>query len=136
MKTIIILTVFCSLVINNCFSQNKADDILGYYLSPDVKSDDKTQMEIYKTPDGKYAAKVVWISNKAKSHFIGTVQIKELTYNPKEKVWKNGKVIYEGGEYSVTVSISEPEKLKLRGYLGISLFGKTIYWTKEKELRK
>ncbi|MDR0371043.1 MAG: DUF2147 domain-containing protein [Prevotellaceae bacterium] len=136
MKTIILLTIFYSLTVGHCFTQNKADAILGYYLSPDVKSDDKTQLEIYKTSDGKYAAKVVWTGNKAKRHLVGTIQIKNLTYNPKENLWDNGKVVYEGGEYSVTANISEPGKLKLRGYLGISLFGKTIYWTKEKALRK
>jgi len=136
MKKVVLFIVLGILTIQYCFSQNKADDIVGYYLSPDIKSDDLSQMEIYRAQDGTYEAKVVWISNKAKSHFLGTVQIWGLIYDADKKEWRNGKVRYDGSDYSITVSICEPGKLKLRGYVGFSLLGKTIYWIKEKELRK
>ncbi|MDL2308673.1 DUF2147 domain-containing protein [Bacteroidales bacterium OttesenSCG-928-C03] len=133
----IMVTIFLGVLATMCcFSQNNADDIVGYYLVTDIKSKDKSQMEIYRTGDGKYEAKVVWMENKAKNDQVGSVQIRNLTYDAKSKEWRQGKVKYGGDEYSVVVSVSEPGKLKLRGYLGISLFGKTMYWTKEKALRK
>lgn len=136
MKKILIMILLGILPATYCFSQTTADDIIGYYLTLDPKSKEKNQMEIYKTDDGKYEAKVVWVENKEKISMVGTVPIRNLTFDPKSKEWKNGKVKYDGDDYSLNVSISEPGKLKLRGYLGISLLGKTIYWTKENELRK
>jgi uncharacterized protein (DUF2147 family) len=113
-----------------------ADDIKGYYLAYDPKTNDKAQMEIYRTAEGKYEIKVVWVENKSKNHEIGKVQIKNLIYDSKAQEWKNGKVMYEGSEYNMTASFSDDGRLKLRGFIGISLLGKTQYWTKEKELRK
>ena len=118
------------------FSQTRADDIIGYYLTHDPKTNDKAQLEIYRTADAKYEAKVVWVENKKNSNQVGTVQIRNLTFDAKSKEWKNGKVMYEGSEYSMTISFSDDGRLKARGFLGISLLGKTQYWTKEKELRK
>jgi uncharacterized protein (DUF2147 family) len=136
MEKIVITILLGILTATHCLSQNNADDIIGYYLASDIKSKDKSQMEIYRTTEGKYEAKVVWMENKAKNDQVGSVQIRNLTYDAKSKEWKHGKVKYDGDEYSITVSISEPGKLKLRGYLGISLFGKTMYWTKEENIRK
>ena len=118
------------------FSQTRADDISGYYFGSEPKTNDKFQMEIYRTSDGKYEGKVVWVENKKNSNDVGTVQIRNLEYDSRAKEWKNGKVMYEGGEYSLFVSFTNDGKLKLRGYLGISILGRTVYWTKETELRK
>ena len=118
------------------FSQTKADDVTGFYLTFDPKTNDKAQLEIYRAGGGTYEAKVVWVENKAVSHEVGTIQIRNLTYDPKSKEWKNGKVKYDGSEYSMNVSFTDDGRLKARGFLGISLLGKTQYWTKEKEARK
>ena len=116
------------------FSQTQADDITGYYLAHDPKTNVKAQMEIYRAADGTYEAKVVWDENN--SVHVGTVQMRNLTFDVKSREWKNGKVMYDGSEYSMIVSFNNDGRLKLRGYLGISLLGKTVYWTKEKELRQ
>lgn len=118
------------------YSQTKADDITGYYYVTDPKNGDNAQMEIYRTTDGTYEAKVVWVELEKNRNNVGTVQFRNLTYDPKNHEWIHGKVTYDGSEYSVKVSLVEPGKLKVRGYLGISLLGKTVYWTKENELRK
>ena len=117
------------------FSQTRADDVTGYYLGSDPKTNDKFQMEMYRTSNEKYEGKVVWVENKSNSGDVGTVQIRNLVFDSKTGEWKNGKVMYEGSEYSLIVSFTDDGKLKLRGYLGFSLFGRTMYWTKEKELR-
>ena len=136
MKKVLFISLFALWQTLAVFAQAKADDILGYYLVAEPKTGDKAQMEIYKTADGKYEGKVVWVENKSQSNNVGTVQIRNLSYDAKSGEWKHGKVMYDGGEYSMHMSFIEPGKLKVRGYLGISLLGKTVYWTKENELRK
>jgi len=136
MKRLLFISLIAFMQTAAAFSQTQADDITGYYLATDPKTGDKLQMEIYKTPEAKYEIKVVWVENPAASSHVGTVQFRNLTYDPKNREWINGKVMYDGSEYSTKISFSEPGKLKVRGYLGISLLGKSVYWTKEKELRK
>jgi len=136
MKKILSIVLIASWCAAPIFSQSKADDIVGIYLVLEPKTKEKSQMEIYKTADGKYEGKVVWVEKKTDDNVIGSVQIRNLTYDPKNKDWRNGKVTYEGSQYSMTASFSEPGKLKIRGFLGVSLLGKTEYWTKEKEIRK
>jgi len=130
--SITIFMVLCQAAV--IFSQTQADDITGYYLAHDPKTNVKAQMEIYRAADGTYEAKVVWDENN--SVHVGTVQMRNLTFDVKSREWKNGKVMYDGSEYSMIVSFNNDGRLKLRGYLGISLLGKTVYWTKEKELRQ
>ena len=136
MKRLLFISLIAAMQIVTAYSQTKADDIIGYYLAYDPKTDDKLQMEVYKTPEEKYEIKIVWVENLTTSDHVGTVQFRNLIYDPKNNEWINGRVIYEGSEYSAKISFVEPGKLKVRGYLGISLLGKTVYWTKEKELRK
>jgi uncharacterized protein (DUF2147 family) len=50
---------------------------------------------------------------------------------PGDTSW-NGSVLdpQTGKMYSAKVSIPEPGVLKLRGYVGIALFGQTVTWTR------
>ena len=46
--------------------------------------------------------------------------------------WENG-TIYDpksGNTYSCTMELDGPDKLKVRGYIGISLIGRTDVWTR------
>lgn len=47
--------------------------------------------------------------------------------------WENGWVYdpESGSTYTAEMRLDGPDKLKLRGYLGISLFGRTQDWTRE-----
>ena len=49
--------------------------------------------------------------------------------------YKNGKVYdpKSGNTYKAYLKLVEPKKLKLRGYVGISLFGRTSYWFKQNQ---
>ena len=44
--------------------------------------------------------------------------------------WKNGRIYSpkEGKTYKCTMALDGPDRLKIRGYVGISLFGKTEIW--------
>lgn len=48
---------------------------------------------------------------------------------------KDGKILdpASGNTYSCYIELESPDKLKLRGYLGFSLLGRTQYWFRIKE---
>jgi uncharacterized protein (DUF2147 family) len=49
-----------------------------------------------------------------------------------DNVWKGGKVYdpKSGNTYSGKMTLVSPAQLKLRGFIGISLFGRTDVWTR------
>ena len=116
----------------------KADDICGIYHSKDPFSKEGSQCEIYKAANGTYEAKVVWVENPKKKDQLGLVFMTGLTYNAKEKEYQNGKLKYPGksGTYKTYIRLTDDKKtMKMRGYLGVSLFGLTVDWTRESKLR-
>jgi len=119
-------------------AQNNADDIVGYFYSIDPFTKEPSQNYIYKAADGTYEGKVVWVQNPKLKHHLGYVFLTKLTFNPKENEWQNGVMLYPGknGTYKAYMSITPDGKLKVRGYWGFSMLGKTLYWTREQELRK
>jgi uncharacterized protein (DUF2147 family) len=131
--TIITLTIF----VVASYAQ-KADDILGIYFCVDPFSKKQSQAQIYKAKDGTYEAKVVWTNDPDGYDQIGLVFMRGLTYNAKENEYQNGKIQYPGkkGTYKAYVRIADGGKtLKMRGYLGVSLFGMTVDWKREDKIR-
>ena len=56
--------------------------------------------------------------------------------NPKNtKVWEGGNIYKadDGDTYNATISVVDANTLKLRGYKGIPLFGKTQHWKRVSE---
>jgi uncharacterized protein (DUF2147 family) len=49
--------------------------------------------------------------------------------------WSEGSILdpRNGKIYTCYIELINPNKLKIRGYIGISLFGKTAYWEKALE---
>ena len=120
--TIIFLTAFVAA----SYAQ-KADDILGIYFCVDPFSKKQSQ-----------AAKVVWTNDINGQDQVGLVFMKGLTYNAKENEYQNGKIKYPGkrGTYSAYIRIVDGGKtIKMRGYLGVSLLGKTVDWVRESKVR-
>lgn len=127
------------------YSQNKADAITGLWHTEEKDS----KIEVYKK-GGAYFGKIVWLSDsigprndirrdvnnedeeRQKRPLIGLNIVKELEWDAAEEEWNNGK-IYDprsGDTYSAFAQLEEPNKLKLRGYLGFSLIGRSTYWTR------
>ena len=50
-------------------------------------------------------------------------------------VWKGANILNakNGKEYGCHISLVEPDLLKIRGFVGYPIFGKTLYWTRVKE---
>lgn len=102
-------------------------------------------VEIYEK-NGKIYGKVVDILNpKDKSKtcvncsgedknkpLLGLVVIKGLTKEGDE--YTNGKILdpKHGKLYKCYISCEGPDKLKVRGYIGVSLIGRTQYWHRVK----
>ena len=138
----LLLMVICTLPV---FSQNK-DAVLGKWLN----SNGEAQILIYKS--GKeYNGKLVWLKDikdkegkvkvdtknpKAvlqKRPLLGLELLKGFNYM-EDGTWQDG-TIYDpktGKTYSCKLSLTNNDKLNIRGYVGISLLGRTEIWTRIK----
>jgi uncharacterized protein (DUF2147 family) len=59
------------------------------------------------------------------------VLMKDFEYDSKN-VWDDGE-IYDpksGKTYSCKMTLTDPRRLEVRGYVGISLIGRTDVWTR------
>jgi uncharacterized protein (DUF2147 family) len=126
-------------------SAQKADAILGSWVNPNGED----HILIYKK-GSKYFGKLDWIKypndeqGKPKTDKknpddalksrpeLGLELLKDFTYDG-EKVYEDG-TIYDpknGKTYSCKMTL-EGNSLKIRGYIGISLFGRSEIWTRIK----
>jgi uncharacterized protein (DUF2147 family) len=124
-------------------SAQNADAVLGKWLNPSGEG----QVEIYKKGD-KYFGKLAWIkfpddaSGKPKTDIknpdaslrtrpeLGLELLKNFTFDG-DNVYEGG-TIYDpksGKTYSCKMTLNG-KKLKIRGYIGVSLFGRTEEWTR------
>jgi len=119
------------------FAQNKPDDIIGYYLNEDPFSGTLSQIYIYNAGNGTYEGIVIWTKEESRKQFEGLVFMTGLTFNAKENEWENAAIIYPGkkGKFKAFMRLEKNGQLRVRGYWGVSMFGKTLYWPKEEESR-
>jgi uncharacterized protein (DUF2147 family) len=124
------------LVVNIAFAQS-ANSILGTWLSEKKES----KIEVYQQGE-KYYGKIVWTKTdgikddknpdaKLKSRpLLGLLILTNLERDG-DNEWDNGKIYdpVSGKTYSCNASLKDG-KLKLRGFVGVSLFGRTSIWTK------
>lgn len=151
MKLKAILMLMMAMVITPFTQLNaqdfKADDILGVWMNEDKDA----QVEIYKD-NGKYFGKIVWLlnpideeTNKPKLDdknedvslrdrpVMGLLLLKDFVFDGDDE-WEDG-TIYDpknGKTYSCYMEFEDEDDmstLKIRGYIGISLLGRTTYWT-------
>lgn len=125
--------------------KHKADDILGTWLNQEGTG----KVTLYKEK-GKYFGKVVWLREpndrttgkprtdkenpdpKLKSRpLIGLVNMRDFVFDGEDE-WSDG-TIYDpknGKTYSCYIEFEGANRLKVRGYVGVSLIGRSTYWTK------
>ena len=136
------LTLVALLIAFNCKAQN-ADAILGKWLNPSGEG----QILIYKKGP-KFFGKLNWVkfpndaAGKPKTDQLnpdaslrnrpelGLELLKDFAYDG-DKTYENG-TIYDpksGKTYSCKMTLNG-NKLKIRGYIGISLLGRTETWTR------
>ena len=113
------------------------NEIIGFYWSP--KKDAK--VEIY-LKSGKYYGKFIWAATPRKDSNNPTKALQNRPILGLEFLtrFEYDDGVYDGGEiydletgktYSCKMSL-EGNKLKVRGYIGISLFGRTEYFERIK----
>ena len=123
--------------------QVKADDVTGVWLT---HGDKPAKIQIYKTAD-RYFGKIVYLqfptengkpladknnpdAGKQGRPVLGLLILTGFKFDTDE--W-NGGDIYDpekGKTYSCTLSLKDAATLKVRGYIGISLIGRTEIWTR------
>jgi len=132
-----LLFLFLFSVNSVLFAQNNPDDIVGYYLNTDPFSGAVSQVYIYNTGNGVYEGIVIWVNEEKRKIYEGLVFLKEMTFNAKENEWQNAALTYPGknGKFKAFMRLEKDGRLRVRGYWGISMLGKTLYWTPEKESR-
>ena len=121
-----------------------AQSIFGKWKTIDDETGkEKSIVEIYNV-DGKAYAKVVKVLEVGKEDKIcdqckgakknkpvkGMVIIEGLSKDDDE--WNDGKILdpKTGKEYKCYISLEEANKLKVRGFIGFALIGRTQYWTR------
>ncbi|HLS95674.1 MAG TPA: DUF2147 domain-containing protein [Sphingobacterium sp.] len=130
-----LMTTCCALLVSIfAFAQN-ADPILGKWQNPSGEG----KIEIYKKGD-KYFGKLYWIKDankkdqknpdaKLRNRKIQGLEI--LSGFTRDGQNYSGGQIYDpksGKTYSCKMTVKGPDKLDIRGYLGVSLLGRTETW--------
>lgn len=125
-----------------------SDDIVGNWLN----QEETAKIYIFKADNGKfkgkYYGKIIWLSEPLKNgkpklddqnpdlakrtkEINGLIILNNFTFDADDKIW-NGGTIYDpknGKTYSCEIT-KKGEKLNVRGYVGISMMGRTAIWTK------
>jgi len=126
--------------------QDDPNAIVGVWKT----GDGNAMVKIYKNGE-KFQGKIVWLKEPNdpetgkpkldKNHtdeasrtrpILGLVNIWGFTYKDKN-VWEEGN-IYDpknGNTYSCTIKMLNPNTLEVRGFIGVSLIGRTDTWTKQ-----
>jgi uncharacterized protein (DUF2147 family) len=137
-----VITGFLLLSLSS-FAQTTKTAIVGTWLNREKAA----KIEIYQQGE-KFYGKIVWLKepnengkpktdnkNPDKSRHndpvIGLVMLKGFEFDGKS-TWEDG-TIYDarsGKTYSCYLTLQADKTLKVRGYMGISLFGQTNIWTR------
>ncbi|MCX6252842.1 MAG: DUF2147 domain-containing protein [Bacteroidetes bacterium] len=125
--------------------KHKTDDILGTWLNEERTA----KVQVYK--DGaKYFGKIVWlketldkVTGKPRTDdlnpdvklrntpLMGLILLRSFVFDGDDE-WTKG-TIYDpknGKTYSCYIRFDTPQILKIRGYIGISILGRTTNWFK------
>ncbi|MDB4292290.1 DUF2147 domain-containing protein [Maribacter sp.] len=140
MKTPIILTL-AFLNFGAAYAQAMADKVIGTYLTNTKEG----KIKIFKE-NNSYYSKILWRKDARKdsenpdealrnNSVIGLVFLKDFVFNGKN-LWSGGEVYSfdNGNTYSGKMWLEdEGQTLKMRGFLGISLLGRTATFTRSDE---
>ena len=145
-QKILLSIILVGLALSNIMAQKfKAEDILGLWFNEEKDA----KIEVYQE-NGKYYGKIVWLEEPnepdtglpklddenpdeelQKRPVMGLLLVTDFDYEG-DGLWENGD-IYDpksGNTYSCYMKLQSKEKLKVRGYIGLSIIGKTTYWTR------
>jgi len=125
---------------------SQSQSVVGKWKTIDDETGEaKSVVEIYEQ-NGKVYGKVITIFDKTKENNLCTKcegakknkPVKGMVILEGAKKdgssWEGGTILdpTKGKVYKCTLSLENKDKLKLRGYVGISLLGRTQYWERVK----
>lgn len=147
MKRFFVTTIFTLFFYVSSIAQNPGDACVGTWLTGSKKG----HVQVYKQGD-KYFGKIIWLkepndpdtnkpkldkqngdASKKSRPIMGMINLSNFKYDG-DNTWVDGK-IYDpenGKEYSCKITQSSPNQLSVRGYIGISIIGRTDNWTRVK----
>lgn len=122
--------------------------IIGNWLT----ENDEAKINIYKDKDGKYNGKLYWLKvpndehgnlkkdtkNKSetlrKRSLIGILIISGIQFNPKDKVWENGRVYKPdyGHDADCIIYYIDENTIKVKGYKGMKWISESQIWKRIK----
>jgi uncharacterized protein (DUF2147 family) len=127
------------------FAQTEGNAIEGYWLTDNKKA----KFHIFKTASGSFAGRLIWMrspndkdgkpkmdtknpNEKLRGRLLqDAIMITGLKWDTDDQEFKGGKVYdpTSGKTYNCFAKL-DGQELKLRGYVGVSLLGKTTVWTR------
>ena len=143
--------LMAALPLTSAVHAQNPDAIVGKWWNQEKEA----QIEIY-TCEGKYCGKIVWLkepnypANDPKG-MGGKPKVDRENPDPANRerptlgmnllsgfthaggnLWEGGQIYdpREGKTYKCKMTLETPDHLKVRGFVGISLFGKTNDWTR------
>ena len=116
-----LIFIFCNLFTFFSFSQKK-DALVGVWLEEPLRDNGEIKLDD-KNPNPQLREQTI----------LGLIIMKNLKFK-RPNYWHDGS-IYDarsGKTYSLEINMPNNNILKLRGYLGVSLIGKTTIWKRVK----
>ena len=152
-KLLFVTLLLVAFITPDLFSQN-ADKVLGYWLTQDGDS----QVKIFKAKDGKYYGNIKWLETPtredgsiklddknpdeelSKKQILGLQLLKSFEFDTKNNEWISG-TIYDpksGKTYKCFMWFEDGIDviLHVKGFIGFSLIGSRVDWTREEKLRE
>lgn len=143
LKFIGFVILYILLIFQSAYSKNP-QKILGVWLNTEKDA----KIEIYQCGD-KICGKILWLKrqeeegkilrdennpkeNLRNRKLVGLDILKNFEYDEDDNKWVDGK-IYDpksGKTYSCVMHLKSQSTLLIRGYVGISLLGRTVEWTR------
>ena len=117
------------------------DAILGEWCTQREENRPPGRINFVQAPDGTYMGIVSWSAEPKKDvnnkdpklrdrPIVGIVIMWHLRYDDGEYVDGYVYNTEDGGTYRMKAEVLSPESLKIRGYVGIALFGQTKTWSR------
>lgn len=129
------------------FAQGNAEKICGTYLV--IEKSEVSKVKVTRKPNGDFEGKIIWMQNpkfedgspktdvknpdpaKRNTPADKIVLLHNFKYDASDDEW-SGEIYnpVEGDMYKAYAKFESPKKLKVRGYVGLPIFGRSMYWVK------
>lgn len=123
----------------------KAQSVIGKWKTYNIfdKNREEAIVEIYLDKGGLYVKIIDILPPEHKNDLckkcsgslkdkpiLGMIILRAAKFQ--DNVWQGAKILNakNGKEYGCHISIEAPDLLRVRGFIGYPIFGKTLYWTR------